>query len=170
VFEGLTATLGRPVKLGSTRTQIGYAKGVLPIWPERGETACEPRVGTPVAAAEPEHVAWLTERQLARAWPTIRATCLYATANANKVRNKLRVSQTTWGESKSRTYHPADADRVARAIADGTAELQPHWRNDTPEAELIDQRLRRKNLPGKIGCSLLVALPLAIIVILLVIF
>ncbi|MEV6613156.1 hypothetical protein AB0N31_04575 [Streptomyces sp. NPDC051051] len=122
-----------------------------------------------MAAVEPEHVAWLTERQLARAWPTIRATCLYATANANGVRNNLHVSHSTWGESKWRTYHPADVARVAGAIADGTAELQPHWRNDTSEAKLLDQRLRRKNLPGDIGCALLVAVPLAIIVILLVI-
>ncbi|XQE82845.1 hypothetical protein ACN24L_32845 [Streptomyces microflavus] len=58
---------------------------------------------------------------------------------------------------------------MAGAIADGSAELQPHWRNDTPEAKLLDQRLRRENLPGAIGCALLVAVPLAIIVILLII-
>ncbi|MCY0925337.1 hypothetical protein OTB20_03770 [Streptomyces sp. H27-H1] len=78
-----------------------------------------------MTAAEPEHVAWLAERQLARAWPTIRATCLYATANANGVRNNLHASRSTWGETKWRTYHPADVARVAGAIADGTAELQP---------------------------------------------
>ncbi|MFI5985232.1 hypothetical protein ACIBEA_30785 [Streptomyces sp. NPDC051555] len=122
-----------------------------------------------MAAAEPEHVAWLSERQLARAWPTIRAACLDATANANGVRSNLRVSHSTWGESRWRTYHAADAARVARAIADGTAELQPHWRNDTPEAKLLDQRHRRKNLPGAIGCALLVAVPLAIVIILLII-
>ncbi|MEU9800924.1 hypothetical protein [Streptomyces sp. NPDC051000] len=122
-----------------------------------------------MAAAEPEHVAWLSERQLARAWPTIRATCLDATAKANGVRNNLHISHSTWGESKWRTYHPADVARVAGTIADSTAELQPHWRNDTPEAKLLDRRLRRKNLPGAIGCGLLVAVPLAIIVILLII-
>ncbi|TQF02423.1 hypothetical protein E6W39_09260 [Kitasatospora acidiphila] len=122
-----------------------------------------------MAAADPEHVAWLSERQLARAWPTIRASCLHATANANGVRNNLHASHSTWGESKWRTYHPADVARVAGAIADGTAELQPHWRNDTSEAKLLDQRLRRKNLPGAIGCALLAAVPLAIIVVLLAI-
>ncbi|MFJ6509287.1 hypothetical protein [Streptomyces sp. NPDC091879] len=121
-----------------------------------------------MAAAEPEHVPWLSQRQLARAWPTIRATYLDATVNANGVRNNLHVSHSTWGESKWRTYHPADVARVAGAIADGTAELQPHWRSDTPEAKLLDQRLRRKNLPGAIGCALLVVVPLAIIVILLI--
>lgn len=121
-----------------------------------------------MAAAEPEHVAWLTEGKLARAWPTIRATCLHATANANGVRNNLRVTHSTWGESAWRTYHPADVARVAGAIADGTAELQPHWRNDTPEAELLDKRLRRENLPGAIGCALLVAVTLALIVTFLV--
>ncbi|MFI1694843.1 hypothetical protein ACH419_02565 [Streptomyces bobili] len=122
-----------------------------------------------MAAAEPEHVAWLSERQLARAWPTIRATCLDATANANGVRINLHVGHSTYGESKWCTYHPADVARVAGAIADGTAELQPHWRNDTPEAKLLDQRLRRENLPGAIGCALLIAVPLALIVILLII-
>lgn len=122
-----------------------------------------------MAAAGPEHVAWLSERELARAWPTVRATCLHAAANANGVRSNLRVSQSTWGESKWRVYHPADVARVAGAIADSTAELQPHWRNDTPEAKLLDQRLRRKNLPGAVGCALLVAVPLAIIAILLTI-
>lgn len=117
-----------------------------------------------MAAAEPEYVAWLTERKLARAWPAIRATCLHATANANGVRSNLRVTHSTWGESAWCTYHPADVARVARAIADGTAELQPHWRNDTPEAKLLDKRLRRKNLPGAIGCALLVAVTLALIV------
>ncbi|RAG83571.1 hypothetical protein DN069_21495 [Streptacidiphilus pinicola] len=58
---------------------------------------------------------------------------------------------------------------MAGAIADGTAELQPHWRNDTPEAKLLDQRLRRKNLPGVVGCALLFSIPLVIIVILLII-
>ncbi|MET9896448.1 hypothetical protein ABZZ47_41020 [Streptomyces sp. NPDC006465] len=122
-----------------------------------------------MAAADPEHVAWLTERKLARAWPTIRPTCLHATANANGVRNHHRVSHGTWGERTWRTYHPADVTRVAGAIADGTAALQPHWRNDTPEAKLLDQRLRRKNLPGAIGCALVIAVALAIIVIVLVI-
>ncbi|MFD3808672.1 hypothetical protein ACFWSF_34630 [Streptomyces sp. NPDC058611] len=121
-----------------------------------------------MAAADPEQVAWLTERKLARAWLTIRPTCLHATANANGVRNNLLVSHSTWGESKWHTYHPADTARVAGAIADGTAELQPHWRNDTPEAKLLDQRLRRKNLPGDIGCALLVAVALTIIVTILV--
>ncbi|MCT9011599.1 hypothetical protein [Streptomyces rhizosphaerihabitans] len=122
-----------------------------------------------MAAADPEHVAWLTERKLARAWPAIRPTCLHATANANKVRNNFRVSHSTWGESMWRTYHPADVARVAGAIADGTAALQPHWRNDTPEAKLLDQRLRRKNLPGAIGCALLIAVALAIIVTIVVV-
>ncbi|MFJ7206168.1 hypothetical protein ACIQWR_21855 [Streptomyces sp. NPDC098789] len=122
-----------------------------------------------MAAAEPEHVAWISERQLARAWPTIRTAFLDATANANEVRSNLLVSHSTWGESTWRTYHPADVARVAGAIADGTAELQPHWRSDTPEAKLLDQRLRRKNLPGAIGCALLIAVPLAIIIILLII-
>ncbi|MGW3669056.1 hypothetical protein [Streptomyces sp. NPDC005141] len=123
-----------------------------------------------MAAADPERVAWLTEGKLARAWPTIRPTCLHATANANGVRNNSRVSHGTWGESKWHTYHPADVTRVAGAIADGTAELQPHWRNDTSEAKLLDQRLRRKNLPGAIGCALVIAVALAIIAIVLVIF
>ncbi|GAA2643811.1 hypothetical protein GCM10010425_59230 [Streptomyces spororaveus] len=122
-----------------------------------------------MAAAEPEHVAWLSERQLARAWPTIRAHCLDASANANGVRSKLHVGNSTYGPSKWCTYHPADVARVARAIADGTAELQPDWRNDTPEAKLLDQRERRENLPGAIGCALLIAVPLAIIVVLLII-
>ncbi|MET9697775.1 hypothetical protein ABZY31_12695 [Streptomyces sp. NPDC006529] len=121
-----------------------------------------------MAAAGPERVAWLSERQLARAWPTIRATCLDATANANGVRNNHRVAHGTWGPVQWRAYHPADVARVARAIADGTAELQPHWRNDTPEAKLLDQRLRRENLPGAIGCGLLIAVPLSIIVVLLI--
>ncbi|MFE9676926.1 hypothetical protein ACFYO5_22700 [Streptomyces sp. NPDC006259] len=121
-----------------------------------------------MAAAEPEHVAWLTEIQVARAWPTIRATCLNATANANGVRNTLLTANSTWGESRWSLFHPGDVARVAGAIADGTAELQPHWRNDTPEAKLLDRRLRRENLPGAIGCALLIAIPLAVIVIFLV--
>ncbi|MET9904789.1 hypothetical protein [Streptomyces sp. NPDC006446] len=117
-----------------------------------------------MATADPEPVAWLTERKLARAWPTIRPTCLHATANANGVRNHLHVSHGTWGETKWHTYHSADVTLVAGAIADGTATLQPHWRNNTPEAKLLDQRLRRKNLPGAIGCAVLIAVALAIIV------
>lgn len=106
---------------------------------------------------------------MARAWPALRTTCLVATANANEVRSNLYVSQSTWGESKRRTYHPAGAARVAAAISGGTAEPQPHWRNDTSEAKLLAQHLPRKNLPGAIGCTLLVAVPLVIIVILLII-
>ncbi|MEU0437556.1 hypothetical protein ABZ153_39360 [Streptomyces sp. NPDC006290] len=113
-----------------------------------------------MAAADPEHVAWLTERKLARAWPT----CWNATANANGVRSDFRVSHSTWGGSTWHTYHLADVARVAGAIADGTAALQPHWRNDTPEAKLLDQHLRRKNLPGAIGCALVIAVALAIVV------
>ena len=121
-----------------------------------------------MAAAEPEKVAWLSERRLARAWPTIRPTCLDATAKANGVRNNHRVTHSTWGELSWRAYHPEDVARVAAAIADGTAELQPHWRNDTPEAKELDRRLRRKNLPGAIGCALLIAIGLAIVVAFLV--
>lgn len=122
-----------------------------------------------MAAIDPEHAVWLTERKLARAWPTIRPTCLQATAHANAVRERLRVGHSTPGESKWRTYHPADVARVAEAIAAGTAQLQPHWRNDTAEAKVLDQRLRRMNLPGDIGCGLLIAVALAIIAIIVVI-
>ncbi|MET9901675.1 hypothetical protein [Streptomyces sp. NPDC006446] len=72
-------------------------------------------------------------------------------------------------ESTWHTYRPADVTRAAGAIADGTGALQPHWRDDTPEAKLLDQRLRRKNLAGDIGCALVVAVALAIIVTVLVI-
>ncbi|MER7727990.1 hypothetical protein [Streptomyces sp. NPDC096323] len=119
-------------------------------------------------AAEPENVAWLTERKLARAWPTIRSTCLQATANANGVRSSHHVSHSTWGQTSWSAYHPADVARVAAAITDGTAVLQPHWRNDTPEAKELDRRLRRKNLPGAIGCALLIAIGVAIVVAFLV--
>lgn len=123
----------------------------------------------PVAAADPEHVTWLSEGHVALAWPTIRATCLYATAHANGVRHEVRTSEGTWGAGQWRAYHPADVARVAEAITDGTAELQPHWRNDTPEAKVIDERLRRENRPGALGCAVLIAVLVAIVVFLVVI-
>jgi hypothetical protein len=58
---------------------------------------------------------------------------------------------------------------VAQAITDGTAELQPHWRNDTPEAKALDERLRRENRPGAIGCAVLIAFLVAIVFFLVVI-
>ncbi|MCM2416658.1 hypothetical protein [Streptomyces sp. RKAG293] len=109
-----------------------------------------------MAAAVPEHVTWMSEGHVALAWPTIRATCVHATAEANGVRSRLRSSESIWGATQWRAYHPADVARVAKAINEGTAELKAHWRNDTPESKLLDQRLRRENRPGAIGCALVI--------------
>ncbi|MEU7154642.1 hypothetical protein AB0B15_42555 [Streptomyces sp. NPDC045456] len=86
---------------------------------------------------------YLCRDEIVRAWPVV--ADIEAVVRANDVRTATESVPGTWG----RTYHPTvfhagDAQRVADAIADGTAVLQPLWRRDTEEgSEALRQRIEK---------------------------
>jgi hypothetical protein len=75
---------------------------------------------------------YLFQAELALAWPAV--WDVSRAAEANGVRTKPRRvataggGQTTWLE-----YRAVDVQRVADAIVDGTAVIEPAWRTDTEE-------------------------------------
>ncbi|MGN9908517.1 hypothetical protein ACTMTJ_13325 [Phytohabitans sp. LJ34] len=75
---------------------------------------------------------YMSLTELGLAWPV--AWHVSKVAEANGVRTKLRRSSTAGGGQTSWwEYRAVDVQRVADAIAGGTAVLEPVWRRDTDE-------------------------------------
>jgi hypothetical protein len=95
-------------------------------------------------APMPGYLSWAEVRA---AWPEV--WDLSRAIAANEVRTKLRRAATVGGGVTSwPEYRAVDVQRVAEAIAGGTAQLDPAWRTDTDEgraayAALTAPRRRR---------------------------
>ncbi|MEV0498095.1 hypothetical protein AB0I84_10890 [Streptomyces spectabilis] len=86
---------------------------------------------------------YLAADEIARAWPVVWRLDAFIQAN------EVRTASGTFGHSYQDKYHAGDVQRVADAIADGTALLAPHWRRDTAEGrvalrEHVDQEIRQE--------------------------
>ncbi|MGV9310625.1 hypothetical protein ACWDR0_00330 [Streptomyces sp. NPDC003691] len=94
------------------------------------------------------HGEYLEYHEVERAWPVIRNP--QAVASANDVRTMTLYG--TAYRTTSYLFHGDDVERVADAIADGTAVLQPDWRKDTEEGReatrQLNERINRENLLG----------------------
>ncbi|MER6350465.1 hypothetical protein ABT186_01075 [Streptomyces sp. NPDC001634] len=75
--------------------------------------------------------AWLQAHEVSALWRVLRKY-VNAVAAANGVLIEKRVGFGTSGESSFQVYEAEDAARVAAALDDGTIELDPGWRTDTP--------------------------------------
>ncbi|MFI6289572.1 hypothetical protein ACIBCM_33365 [Streptomyces sp. NPDC051018] len=90
---------------------------------------------------------YLSYHELLRAWPVVWE--VEAVVEANDVRTATESGTGTYGTRYWTVFHAGDAQRVADAIADGTAVLQPLWRRDTEEGR-EEQRQRRKTLDREV--------------------
>ncbi|GAA3044170.1 hypothetical protein [Actinokineospora globicatena] len=93
------------------------------------------RPGRPSRARESH----LLRAEVAEAWPVVWNH--EAVAWANGVRSGEQPSYGTWGAPPGPTeYEAEDVQRVADAIAGGTAVLEPRWRRDTEEGREAQRR------------------------------
>ncbi|PZG01505.1 hypothetical protein [Micromonospora deserti] len=106
---------------------------------------------------------YLSSDEVAHAWPVV---WHYDTVvRANGVDTKRASATGTYGTTTWTEYRAGDVQRVADAIADGTAVLEPGWRRDTEQGqELLHQarreerRRRARALAFRSAASLLVVL------------
>ncbi|MEV0442902.1 hypothetical protein AB0I84_27895 [Streptomyces spectabilis] len=80
---------------------------------------------------------YLTADEMERAWPVVWR--LDAFLPANEVR-----TASGFGNTYQDKYHAGDVQRIADAIADGTAVLAPHWRKDTKEGHKALRQARER--------------------------
>jgi hypothetical protein len=84
----------------------------------------------------------LSSEEVALAWPVVWR--YDAVIRANEVRTSKAQATGTYGTTTWTEYHAEDVRRVADAIADGTAVLEPGWRRDTELGqELLHQAWER---------------------------
>ncbi|WP_370424367.1 hypothetical protein AB8O64_37055 (plasmid) [Streptomyces sp. QH1-20] len=81
---------------------------------------------------------YLSSDEVTRAWPVV--WDVDAVIQANGVRTKVARATGTYGTNYWTEYHAGDVQRVADAIAAGTAVLQPCWRKDTKEGREAQQQ------------------------------
>lgn len=90
----------------------------------------------------------LSYSEVAAAWPLVGN--IGAAAKANDVRTHRASGTGTYGTTTWTEYHADDVQRVADAIANGTAVLQPEWRKDTEEGREAhrqwQEQLRREKI------------------------
>ncbi|MGW4029291.1 hypothetical protein ACWEFL_08195 [Streptomyces sp. NPDC004838] len=71
----------------------------------------------------------------------------------------------TYGSHEWTVFHADDVQRVADAIADGTAVLQPRWRKDTEEgSEELRQRIKKLDREVMLGRLVVSAIVLLLVV------
>jgi hypothetical protein len=85
---------------------------------------------------------YLSSDEVALAWPVVWR--YDAVIRANEVRTAKAHATGTYGTTTWTEYHAEDVQRVADAIAAGTAVLEPGWRRDTELGrELLHEAWRR---------------------------
>lgn len=91
---------------------------------------------------------YLSYSEVVEAWPVV--GYIGAVVRANEVRTVHKTGAVTTGWTE---YHAGDVQRVADAIADGTAVLLPEWRKDTEEGREARRQwyeeLRREAVLGR---------------------
>lgn len=80
---------------------------------------------------------YLSKCEVASAWPLV--WDLDPVVKANGVRTQPHYATGTYGTTTWTEYHAGDVQRVADAIADGTAVLEDRWRRDTAEGREAEQ-------------------------------
>ncbi|MFF5235349.1 hypothetical protein [Dactylosporangium sp. NPDC000521] len=81
---------------------------------------------------------YLSSAEVALAWPVVWR--YDAVIRANGVRTTEQHATGTYGTSSWTEYRADDVQRVADAIADGTAVLEPGWRRDTEQGQQLQRR------------------------------
>ncbi|WP_030666537.1 hypothetical protein [Streptomyces rimosus] len=106
---------------------------------------------------------YLRLEELVRAWPVV--ADVEAVVKANEVRTATESVSGTWGRTyHCPVFHPGDAQRVADAIADGTAVLQPLWRRDTEEgSEALRQRIEKLEREDMLEALYVIAFALVLV-------
>ncbi|MGI5500039.1 hypothetical protein [Lentzea sp. CA-135723] len=108
----------------------------------------------------------LARSEVARAWPVVWDHP--AVLRANGVRTRTHHATGTYGTTTWDDYDAQDVQRVADAIADGTAVLEPRWRRDTDEGrEALRQAQRmwrRQEIRGRWNLAAVALLVLAVVI------
>ncbi|WP_434444285.1 hypothetical protein [Lentzea sp. E54] len=81
---------------------------------------------------------YLDRDEVASAWPVV--WNYHLVIQANEVRTRQASMTGTYGSTTWTEYNAEDVQRVADAIADGTAKVQPEWRRDTEAGRAEQQR------------------------------
>ncbi|WP_154697665.1 hypothetical protein [Lentzea guizhouensis] len=85
---------------------------------------------------------YLDRAEVARAWPVV--WNYHAVIQANRVQTREASVTGTYGTTTWTEYHAEDVQRVADAIARGTAEVWPEWRKDTEAGRAEQQRYHER--------------------------
>ncbi|GAA1734369.1 hypothetical protein [Luedemannella helvata] len=84
---------------------------------------------------------YLAVHEVRYAWPVV--WMIAPVAEANDVRIRTVETYGTWGGTSWRAYQKDDVQRVADAIAAGTAVVEPRWRRDTVEGRAAIDEFKR---------------------------